>query len=69
MKYLPKLIDIATKAVTTVDDTQIINDTYGHLAGDMVLKKIADVVKNTIRSTDLACRWGGEEFFIIYPST
>ncbi|MDX4064610.1 diguanylate cyclase [Aliarcobacter skirrowii] len=52
-----------------VDNFKIINDTYGHLAGDMVLKKIADLVKNTIRSTDFACRWGGEEFFIIYPST
>ena len=52
-----------------VDNFKQINDTYGHITGDIVLQRIAGVVKNTIRTTDLACRWGGEEFIIIYPHT
>jgi diguanylate cyclase (GGDEF)-like protein len=52
-----------------VDNFKHINDTYGHITGDIVLQRIAGVVKTTIRTTDLACRWGGEEFVIIYPHT
>ena len=52
-----------------VDNFKQINDTYGHITGDIVLQRIAGVVKTTIRTTDLACRWGGEEFVIIYPHT
>lgn len=52
-----------------VDNFKQINDTYGHITGDIVLQRIAGVVKNTIRTTDLGCRWGGEEFIIIYPLT
>lgn len=52
-----------------VDNFKHINDTYGHITGDIVLQRIAGVVKNTVRTTDLACRWGGEEFIVIYPLT
>ena len=52
-----------------VDNFKQINDTYGHITGDIVLQRIAGVVKNTIRTTDLGCRWGGEEFIVIYPLT
>lgn len=52
-----------------VDYFKKVNDTYGHAAGDCVLKKVADIIKSEIREYDIACRYGGEEFFIILPQT
>ena len=52
-----------------VDYFKKVNDTYGHAAGDCVLKNVSDVIKNEIREYDIACRYGGEEFFIILPQT
>ena len=46
-----------------------INDRYGHEVGDKVLIKIALVIKGAIRATDVAARWGGEEFLVILPNT
>lgn len=46
-----------------------VNDTYGHEAGDIILKESAQLVKNLIRKQDMLCRFGGEEFVIILPST
>ena len=43
------------------------NDTHGHIAGDMLLKKVAAIVKREIREIDIAVRYGGEEFLIIFP--
>lgn len=48
-----------------LDDFKIINDTYGHSAGDTVIKHFANKLKETIRNTDIAFRLGGEEFFVI----
>ncbi|GAW92229.1 diguanylate cyclase [Calderihabitans maritimus] len=48
-----------------VDKFKQFNDTYGHLAGDRVLQKVASCIKNTIRQTDIAARYGGEEFAVI----
>jgi len=45
------------------------NDTHGHAAGDAVLKAFADVFQANIRSEDIACRYGGEEFTVILPDT
>ena len=47
-----------------LDDFKNINDTLGHQIGDEVLKRIADIIKQNIRKTDLVARWGGEEFII-----
>lgn len=52
-----------------VDYFKKVNDTYGHAAGDCVLKQVSELIKNEIREYDIACRYGGEEFFIILPQT
>ena len=57
-----------TIAALDVDHFKTINDTYGHEAGDVVLRRVAAVVSESIRGTDIACRMGGEEFLIIFPS-
>jgi hypothetical protein len=45
-----------------VDDFKGVNDRFGHEAGDRVLKKLTEMVRKRIRSTDLLARWGGEDF-------
>jgi diguanylate cyclase (GGDEF)-like protein len=52
-----------------IDDFKQVNDTYGHLAGDIVLKEFANVIKSNLKENYIAGRWGGEEFMIILPQT
>ncbi len=51
-----------------IDWFKDINDTYGHAAGDEALKVIANIIKDTTRSYDVAARWGGDEFLVLLPS-
>ncbi len=46
-----------------------INDTYGHASGDVVLEKVADVLQNRARASDVVCRFGGDEFVVLLPDT
>jgi two-component system, cell cycle response regulator len=52
-----------------IDHFKKTNDTYGHLAGDMVLSEIGKTLKKHVRYNDLACRYGGEELAVILPNT
>lgn len=52
-----------------IDDFKKINDTYGHLTGDALLKEITAIINNSIREIDFASRFGGEEFSLILPDT
>jgi diguanylate cyclase (GGDEF)-like protein len=55
--------------VLDLDFLREVNNTYGHLAGDAVLAGIGDVLREQLRSTDLAARFGGEEFVVLLPET
>ncbi|MBO8153940.1 GGDEF domain-containing protein [Thermovirga sp.] len=52
-----------------IDDFKSYNDAFGHVAGDVVLQRLAEVIKNSIRKIDIAGRYGGEEFVLILPGT
>lgn len=52
-----------------IDFFKKVNDTYGHIAGDTVLKNIASVIKASLRESDIPSRYGGEEFAILLPDT
>ncbi|MEA3353005.1 MAG: sensor domain-containing diguanylate cyclase [Campylobacterota bacterium] len=56
-----------TLAICDIDHFKSINDNYGHDVGDIVLKGIAQYIKNNVRDNDLVYRYGGEEFLIIFP--
>jgi diguanylate cyclase (GGDEF)-like protein len=52
-------------AIFDLDFFKRVNDTYGHLAGDEILRLVARAVKNTVRSYDILGRYGGEEFVVL----
>ena len=73
---LRKQIDIVRRynqafslIIIDIDFFKKFNDTYGHQAGDAVLRQVAKILKNNSRATDYVCRYGGEEMTIILPNT
>ncbi|WP_053954839.1 GGDEF domain-containing protein [Inediibacterium massiliense] len=55
--------------IIDIDDFKKVNDTYGHVVGDMILKEISLIIQSNTRKTDIAARYGGEEFAILFPNT
>ena len=53
--------------VFDLDDFKLLNDVHGHQEGDLVLRRVAAAAREELRTSDLACRVGGEEFAIILP--
>ncbi|MCK5681436.1 sensor domain-containing diguanylate cyclase [bacterium] len=52
-----------------LDDFKLINDNYGHAAGDLVLEEVGSIINNNLRQHDIGLRYGGDEFSIILPDT
>jgi two-component system cell cycle response regulator len=52
-----------------IDNFKLHNDTYGHAEGDKVLAELGGIIRDSLRQTDVGCRYGGEEFVIILPAT
>ncbi len=55
--------------ILDIDMFKNINDTYGHKVGDIVIKRLADTLRELTRKSDIISRWGGEEFVILLPNT
>ena len=60
-----RIVGPAGIALMDVDDFKICNDTYGHYAGDMALKTVANAIQSCIRKSDLLIRYGGDEFLLV----
>lgn len=69
MKCFTKAKDSAALILIDIDHYKHINDKFGHPIGDIVLKEVSTVLTGYIKTTDLATRWGGEEFLIFLSQT
>ena len=65
--YLTHMEGMECVEIIDVDRFKQVNDTYGHLAGDVVLRDIAAAIQSCIRSTDILIRYGGDEFLLLFP--
>jgi len=75
-QFVDKIVGLAQRngfplsvAMIDIDNFKQINDTYGHKKGDEVLKVLGRIIKSSIRKSDIAIRYGGEEILIIFPNS
>ncbi len=69
MERAKRFLHLLSFIMFDLDHFKQINDTYGHIVGDYVLKTTVSLIRKHIRKTDYLIRWGGEEFMIISPET
>ena len=79
-RYLEETLDRevarATRAQSTLgvvmldlDKFKLLNDTFGHTAGDAALREVGHLLRENVRASDVACRYGGDEFVVVMPDT
>ena len=68
-KILPKVREFGTVVMCDVDDFKGINDSLGHVVGDRALRSIGHSISENIRVGDVGCRFGGDEFLIIFTTS
>src|SRR5574338_206115 len=69
MDRAARYASLLTCLMVDIDNFKQINDTYGHLVGDRILKQLATLLKRELRSPDTVARYGGEEFVVLLPET
>ncbi len=69
MDRAARYASLLTCMMIDIDNFKLINDTYGHLTGDRILKQLAALLKREQRSPDVVARYGGEEFVVLLPET
>ncbi|MGH9398989.1 MAG: GGDEF domain-containing protein, partial [Thermoanaerobaculia bacterium] len=56
-------------ALFDLDRFKSVNDSLGHAAGDLAIRRFGEILRTAVRVTDVACRYGGEEFAILFPAS
>ncbi|MBI5308738.1 MAG: diguanylate cyclase, partial [Planctomycetes bacterium] len=69
MSFAKRHMEPMSLLIADLDHFKNLNDTYGHTAGDRALQQVSVILKDSIRTSDVLCRYGGEEFAIIMPKT
>lgn len=67
VEHIKRRSDSVSVMFIDIDHFKRVNDQYGHMAGDQMIKHIASTIKDTVRESDSIFRWGGEEFCVILP--
>lgn len=65
-RILGDIKDYSAAVMCDIDDYKHVNDLYGHSIGDSVIKTVGQILKSNVRDTDYVCRYGGDEFLIIF---
>lgn len=65
-RILSNIKNVTGILMIDIDNFKDINDTFGHDVGDYIIKTVADIIKNSTRSSDYVCRYGGDEFLVAF---
>lgn len=67
-RYQQCIDDTMALAIGDIDDFKAVNDAYGHICGDVVLKELSELMRQYLDPNVFLCRWGGEEFVLVFPT-